>query len=266
MATRPATAPEAAPRLVGVPSRIFSTSDPAEQRGGGGDLRVHERERGRAVRAERRAGVEPEPAEPQQAGAEQDERQVVRPHRRPSASRCRLPSTSARARPAAPALMWTAVPPAKSSTPALASQPAPCRVRAAEVEHPVRDREVDERRPRARRRSLQARNFARSAMAPEMSAGRDDREHQLERRRTRSPGSPSTPPFVGQLVHGSPSRGGDSPTAEKPFARVAERHGEPVEHPQDADDADRDERHHHHVERRSSRGSCRRRRTPGPGS
>ena len=44
----------------------------------GGDLRVHEGECGRRVRAERGARVEPEPAEPQQAGSHEDERQVVR--------------------------------------------------------------------------------------------------------------------------------------------------------------------------------------------
>ena len=43
----------------------------------------------------------------------------------------RRPSTSARASPAAPALMCTAVPPAKSRRPSLASQPAPVIVPSA---------------------------------------------------------------------------------------------------------------------------------------
>ena len=45
--------------------------------------------------------------------------------------------------------MWTAVPPAKSTTPGAGQQPSPLPSSsvAAEVEHPVRDREVDERHP-----------------------------------------------------------------------------------------------------------------------
>ena len=81
MATRPATAPEAAPSVVAWPSRRRSVPIQATQRRGGGDLGVHEGQRGQAVRGERRAGVEAEPAEPQQAGAEHDEGQVVRAHR-----------------------------------------------------------------------------------------------------------------------------------------------------------------------------------------
>ena len=81
MATRPATAPEAAPTLVGRPSRILSTTSQAPNAAAGGDLGVHERDTGQVVRGQRGAGVEAEPAEPQQAGAEQHERHVVRAHR-----------------------------------------------------------------------------------------------------------------------------------------------------------------------------------------
>ena len=70
MATRPATAPEAAPSVVALPSRIRSTRSQAEHRGAGGDLGVDEGDAGDAVGGERGAGVEAEPAEPQQAGAE----------------------------------------------------------------------------------------------------------------------------------------------------------------------------------------------------
>ena len=94
----------------------------------------------------------------------------------------RLPSTIARARPAAPALMWTAVPPAKSRAPSeLAIQPPVSAVVAVEGEHPVGDGEVDDRRP----------EDDEDAPAPELrplrhgtrdQGRRDDREHQLEHR------------------------------------------------------------------------------------
>ena len=75
--------------------------------------------------AKRAARVEAEPAEPEQAGAEQHERHVVRKQAgllevTPRARRV-MAATSA----ATPALTWTTVPPAKSSAPILASQPPP---------------------------------------------------------------------------------------------------------------------------------------------
>ena len=54
--------------------------DPAQHAQASGDQGVQEDRRGRAVGGQRRAGVEPEPAEPQQACAEEDERQVVWAH------------------------------------------------------------------------------------------------------------------------------------------------------------------------------------------
>ena len=66
------------------------------------------------------------------------ERQVVRRHRLVARSPCRLPITATTARAAMPALMWIAVPPAKSSAPRLNSQPG-------RAEHPVGDRRVHER-------------------------------------------------------------------------------------------------------------------------
>ena len=51
------------------------------------------------------------------------QRQRVGRHRLVGRARARLPITSTTARAAAPALMWTTAPPAKSRAPRLASQP-----------------------------------------------------------------------------------------------------------------------------------------------
>src|ERR1044071_3749981 len=69
MATRPATAPDEAPTSVGLPSRSPLTTVPPGRAGAGA-----------AAAARLRAGVEAEPAEPEQAGAERHERHVVRLH------------------------------------------------------------------------------------------------------------------------------------------------------------------------------------------
>src|ERR1700730_8635220 len=54
---------------------------PREQRQGGGEIGVHEGEGGGAVRFERRAGVEAEPAKPQERGTDHGHGQAVRCHR-----------------------------------------------------------------------------------------------------------------------------------------------------------------------------------------
>ena len=81
MATRPATTPEAAPSEVGWPSRNALGEQPAQGRGGGRDQGVHPDDGGGVAGGDGGAGVEAEPAEPQQAGAEHDQGEVVRPHR-----------------------------------------------------------------------------------------------------------------------------------------------------------------------------------------
>ena len=78
MATRPATAPAAAPTTLTLRPLRVGGADPgqgARGRGHGGD---HERLRRQAVGAERGAGVEAEPAEPQEAGAQDGHGHVVR--------------------------------------------------------------------------------------------------------------------------------------------------------------------------------------------
>ena len=80
MATRPATTPDAAPSEVAWPSRIFSTnSQPRAAAPVATMVLTQVTAAGRWRQG--RAGVEAEPAEPQQAGAEHHERQVVRTHR-----------------------------------------------------------------------------------------------------------------------------------------------------------------------------------------
>ncbi len=54
---------------------------PGDERRHRREQRVDERERRRGVRGERAAAVESEPAEPEEAGAEQRERDVVRTER-----------------------------------------------------------------------------------------------------------------------------------------------------------------------------------------
>ena len=117
----------------------------------------------RPLRAERRAGVEAEPAEPEDAGADQRQRQRVRGHRR--------------ARPAAP-------PPDHQHDgqrrdarvdvhdgAAREVERAPLEQPARRREHPVRDGRVHEDRPRARGTTTHAPNRMRSAIAPVISAG-----------------------------------------------------------------------------------------------
>ena len=148
--------------------------------------------------------------------------------------------------------MWTAVPPANAASgePAGTGDGAVSGL-VAEVEDPVRDREVDDRDPDGHEdapgEELRA---VRDGTADQR--GRDDREHQLEagEREQRDPVGTAV---VRELVdRGAETRLGD--VADEPAARVGERQREAVDHPQHADDADRRERHQHHVERASGLG------------
>src|SRR4030095_14532009 len=70
-ATRPATRPEAMPSIEALLRVIHSLAAHGEAWGGGGDKGVDHSERGVAVGFQVGPGVEPEPADPQQAGADQ---------------------------------------------------------------------------------------------------------------------------------------------------------------------------------------------------
>ena len=81
MATRPATAPAAAPTTLGLPPNCQESERPDEAGGRGGDGGVGEGVDGLAGGAAGAAGVEAEPAEPEDGGAEHHHRDVVRLHR-----------------------------------------------------------------------------------------------------------------------------------------------------------------------------------------
>src|SRR6266705_5877686 len=80
IATKPATAPEAAPTMLGLPLNSHSPNI-HEHRARRREVGVHERERCRAVGLEGRPGVEAEPARPQQSGSYHGHGDVVRGHR-----------------------------------------------------------------------------------------------------------------------------------------------------------------------------------------
>ena len=121
-------------------------------------------------RGDRRAGVEPEPADPQKPRADEGQNHVVRPRR----SRLALAEQEARHEFGDAALMWTTVPPAKSRT-WRAPWKSPLELTLAALMNPsapdpVGDRRVDEDRRQADEHSM-AENFIRSANEPAMSAG-----------------------------------------------------------------------------------------------
>src|SRR5690242_4094480 len=118
MATRPATAPDAAPRVVGFPSRTCSTMI---QPSSAADVAIIVFVNATAARSPD-ASAEPalKPNQPNHSRAAPSSTNGRLCGRMGSRGQPRrLPSTRQSARPAAPALMWTAVPPAKSSAPSL---------------------------------------------------------------------------------------------------------------------------------------------------
>ena len=79
MATRPATAPEMPPSAEGLPLRIHSAA--LQPRAAAAAAKwVATKARWRGCRRQRRAGVEAEPADPEQAGADEAEHDRVRRH------------------------------------------------------------------------------------------------------------------------------------------------------------------------------------------
>ena len=118
MATRPATAPEAAPSVVGLPSRICSTISQPSTAAEVATIVLVKATPARSPAVSAEPALNPnQPNHSRAAPSSTNGRLCGRMGSRGQPRR--LPSTMASARPAAPALMCTAVPPAKSSAPSL---------------------------------------------------------------------------------------------------------------------------------------------------
>ena len=78
MVPRPATAPEIMPSTDGLRRVAHSIARPGQRAGAGGKMRRRDRHHRARIGAKRRAAIEAEPADPQHAGADHREREVVR--------------------------------------------------------------------------------------------------------------------------------------------------------------------------------------------
>ena len=115
-----------------------------------------------------------------------------------------------------------------------------------EVEDPVGDREVDDRHPDGDEDDPgQELRAVSDGTADER--GRDDREHELKTGEEQQRDAVHAA-VVGHGVHRVAEAREAEGTVEA-AARVTERQREAEDHPQNAHDADRRERHEHHVER-----------------
>ena len=160
---------------------------PAEHRGRGGDHRVGE---GDAGERRRRSSAEPalkpnQPNHSRAAPSSMNGRLCGRMGSRGQPRR--LPSTMARARPAAPALMCTAVPPAKSSAPSVASTLAIQPPTASAATKPSKENTQCATGKyttvaQSTTNSVQPQNLAAVGDRAGDQRRRDDGEHQLEHR------------------------------------------------------------------------------------
>ena len=116
IATRPATAPETQPSTEGLPLAIHSANIQPSAAAAVAICVTAIAMPARPLAADGGTGVEAEPADPQQRGADHRVGQVVRRHVVGAVADA-LAQHQAHTRPAMPALMCTTVPPAKSSTP-----------------------------------------------------------------------------------------------------------------------------------------------------
>ena len=162
IATSPATAPEAAPTVVGLPSRICSTSSQPSTPAQVATVVVVNARPAMLSAAPSEPALKPyQPNHSNEAPSRTNGTLCgfIGSLRQPT----RLPSTSANARPADPALMCTAVPPAKSSAFSLLRiQPVP-KTQLATGRYTIVTQmatKID-----------QLQNLVRSATAPEIRAG-----------------------------------------------------------------------------------------------
>src|SRR5664279_2286617 len=168
IATSPATAPEAAPTLVGRPSRTLSTTTQAHNAAAVATWVFMNAMPARLFAARAEPALNPnQPNHSRPAPSSTNGTLCGRSGslRKPM----RLPSTRHSAKAAAPALMCTAVPPAKSSTPQFASHPPPLpsvpksNTQCATGKYTMVVQIVA--------KIDHERNFVRSAIEPEISAG-----------------------------------------------------------------------------------------------
>ncbi len=230
---------------------------PGEHGGRGGHQGVHPRHRGGGARTEGRAGVEAEPAEPQQAGTEHHQGHVVRPHRLgaeadPGAEHEREGQT----RDTGVDVNRGATGEVEGAEP-VGDPAAVLTGEAVEAEHPAGHWEVDqnapqhgEQRPAAERRAVGDRT-RHQGDRDDGEAGLEGHErHGRQRARDRVGAHQALQAEVLERVaeDAEERRALVSGCAELEADRVAERHAVAEEHPQDADRAHADEAHHHHVE------------------
>ena len=123
IATSPATSPEAAPSAVGLLRCTHSTANQPRAPPAAPRCVVMKAQAMPVARKQGAARVEAEPAEPQDPGAGERHREVVRDAGALCGYLRRLPTMSAQTSAEAPAVRCTTVPPAKSSAPILRSQP-----------------------------------------------------------------------------------------------------------------------------------------------
>ena len=234
IATRPATAPDAAPSVVAWPDFSRSTISQRDHRRRRRDERVEEGLRGHEVGGERRTRVEAEPTEPQDAGTQQRERQGVRWHRvlRPAAS---LPEQDHQRE--------------RTGSRVDVDDRATGEVERAAVrepaatEDPVRNRQVHEDRPQREEADPRRPAHAiRDRSGDER--GRDHRERELERDE-REVGNPERAKLPSPFV--MPVEARVVEVADEPLvAEVAEGEREAEQHPDDGDDAHGEEVLHEH--------------------
>ena len=226
---------------------------PGQRRGRGGDC-VTDGHAGVAVGRQRPAGVEAEPAHPQQAGADQVSTRLCGCIG--SCVALALAEHEGSDQAGTPALMCTTVPPAKSSTPSLtpASRPAA---------RPSGPPAVDDERPQRMNTSI-AENLHALGEGAGDQRGRDDGEHQLKhhvhrlgnRRRQVAHGTAAL--RVEQALEAKTRRAAEPRRVRGEGQAVAE------EHPQHGDQRRRSRGSASWWTARSSCGPCRRRTAPGP--
>ena len=219
-----------------VPADPILEREPGQRGGGGSRVRRDEGERGGAVGGERRARVEPEPPEPQEARAEEDVRDVVRDEGDPLEVLPRAEDLRGDERRGSGRHV--------DDRPAREVERAPRVEKAAGPPDPVRDGGVDEEAPEREEGHVGAEAHPLDDRARH-ERRRDRREHPLEReeRERRDRGR------VGGL------RSAADPREPEPLERTEERRAgrerERVarDHPDDGADPHRNVRHHERVER-----------------